>query len=72
MPIEIEIVGAVFKCKADEDVFYHRLSEITGIQKVTTKGTKLYVSVCRTQENLVIEEIRVICDIWHVSYRRHA
>ncbi|TWX65096.1 hypothetical protein [Colwellia sp. C1TZA3] len=67
MNIEIEITAAVFKCQTDEDIFYQRLSKITGIKKIVTKDSKLIVSVFSTEKDQALADIRAICDIWHAS-----
>lgn len=68
MITEIEISAAIFKCKTDEEIFYQKLSNITGIQKVLTKNSKLYVSVSSEHKVKAIADIHTICDIWHASY----
>lgn len=68
MNIQIEIVKPVLRCANEEDVFYQRLSEITGVLKITTHESIVCVFVspqCRVE---VAKQIAALCDIWHTSY----
>jgi len=65
MTREIEITGAVFKCQTDENIFYQRLSQITGVEKIVTHNTHLLVSISNSQKSQAVTDIYAICDIWH-------
>jgi|TARA_R110002060_G_C2117701_1_gene98522 hypothetical protein len=71
MSTEIKILGAVFKCQADEDIFYQRLSEIKGIKKIVTHNSCQSVTVDDTQKKQTISDIGKVCDIWHATMNSH-
>jgi hypothetical protein len=66
---EIEIISPVLRCQSEEEIFFQRLSEVAGIHKVITGGTKIYLSVSSELEQEALKHVRAICDIWHTSYR---
>ena len=71
MSTEIEISGVVFKCQADEDIFYQRLSEIKGIRKIVTHNSCQLVTISDTKKIQAISDIGEICDIWHARMNSH-
>ncbi|MGB1261693.1 MAG: hypothetical protein ACPG52_02190 [Cognaticolwellia sp.] len=68
MSIAIEITDAVFKCQTDEEVFYQRLAQVSGIEKVTSENGKIYVTVATDEQSQAVDDIRAICHIWHASF----
>lgn len=71
MNTEIEILGAVFKCQTDEDIFYQRLSEIKGIKKIVTHNSCQLVTIFDTHKKQTISDISEVCDIWHATMASH-
>lgn len=69
MKIEIEVVSPVLRCQSEEEIFFQRLSEVAGIQKIVTSDTKIYLSVSSESEQKAIKDIAAICDMWRTSYR---
>tara|TARA_R110000744_G_scaffold31928_2_gene74918 strand:- start:3082 stop:3297 length:216 start_codon:yes stop_codon:yes gene_type:complete len=67
MTTEIKISGAVFKCQADEDIFYQRLSQVKGIEKIITNDSRQLVSVSNINKKQAISDIVAICDMWHAT-----
>lgn len=67
MSINIEISGAVFKCSADENIFYQRLCETAGLEKIITKRKIIYLTIATEQQNSAILAISEVCHIWHAS-----
>lgn len=65
---KIEITKAIFKCQADENIFYQRLSEVTGIKNIVSHDSHLSVSISLIKKRQTIADIAKICDIWHVSF----
>jgi len=49
--------------------FFQSLSEVAGIQKVVTRGAKIYMSVSSESEQEALRHVRAMCDMWHTSYR---
>ena len=66
--MEIEIVEPVFKCKNDEEVFFQRLSKISGFQEVVKINRRLHVSVFEGDHQHVLDQIQNICTLWHTSF----
>ena len=69
MITEIEIIYPDLRCSTEEDVFFQRLSEITGVLKVTIRDTKLGVSVSSQCKVKALEEVDAICNMWHTTYK---
>ncbi|ARD45593.1 hypothetical protein [Colwellia sp. PAMC 21821] len=67
MSTEIKISGAIFKCQADEDIFYQRLSQVKGIEKIITNDFSQLVSVSTINKHQAISDIVAICDMWHAT-----
>ena len=67
--MEIEIISPVLRCQSEEEIFFQRLSEVAGIQKVITKDMKIYVSVSSDSEQEAFKEVDAICDMWRTSFR---
>lgn len=67
MTTEIKISGAVFKCQADEDIFYQRLSQVKGIEKIMTHNSSQLVSVSNINKHQAMSDIIAICDMWHAT-----
>ncbi|MDO6418050.1 hypothetical protein Q4508_05705 [Amphritea sp. 2_MG-2023] len=66
--MQLEITAPIFKCLADEEAFFLRLSEIDGCHKVVARAAYVSVTV-RHAGKETLTAIQNICDIWHVSYK---
>ena len=64
--MEIEITKPIFKCESDEEIFFQRLSEITGFQQIRIDNLALKLKVYNAENTL--KEVRSICDLWHTSF----
>lgn len=62
-----EITTPIFKCLADEDAFFQRLSEIDGCRKVVARAAYISVAIGHADEE-TLPTLENICDIWNVSY----
>lgn len=60
----IEIMGAIFKCEEDKNIFFSRLYELPNYDRVITKGLTVHLSLKDTANDNALEEIQTICDIW--------
>lgn len=69
MATEIEIIYPVLRCNTEEDVFYQRLSEITGVLKVSTRGKKISVSISDQCSVEALKEVADVCHMWHTTYK---
>ena len=68
MDTQINIVKPVLRCANEEDVFHQRLSEITGVLKITMHESTVCVSASPQCKVEVVKQIAAICDIWHTTY----
>ncbi|MDO6561803.1 hypothetical protein Q4488_00250 [Amphritea sp. 1_MG-2023] len=65
--MQLEITAPIFKCLADENAFFQRLSEIDGCRKVVARAAYISVTIGHVGEE-TLPIIENICDIWNVSY----
>ncbi|RTE66168.1 hypothetical protein EH243_08600 [Amphritea opalescens] len=65
--MQLEITTPIFKCLADEDAFFQRLSEVDGCQKVVARAAYISVTLGHADEK-TLPTLENICDIWNVSY----
>jgi hypothetical protein len=70
MSTEVKITGAVFKCQTDEDIFFQRLSNVTGIENIVTNNSSLHISISNEQKDQALIDLIAICDIWHASLKQ--
>ena len=70
MSTKVKITGAVFKCPTDEDIFFQRLSSVTGIESIVTNHSSLLISISNEQKDQALIDLIAICDIWHVSLKQ--
>jgi hypothetical protein len=66
--LEIKISEPTFKCKTDEEVFFQRIGEINGVQKVIRRGVRLYVTVFDSDKSIVLRQVQKVCDFWHTTF----
>ena len=68
--MDFEIAEPAFKCKTDEEVFFQRIAEITGFQKVVRKNRRLYVSVFESDQQATFDQVQNIAALWHTSFEK--
>ena len=68
MSIEIRIKTAVFKCQTDEDIFYQRLRQVTGVENVSVQNTLVCLLISNQYKTRALKEVTEICSIWHTSF----
>jgi hypothetical protein len=66
---EIEIIYPDLRCSSEEDVFFQRLSEITGVLKVTIRDMTIFVSISSEFKDKALEQVVAICNMWHTTYK---
>lgn len=69
MNIEVEIVGPVFKCAEDENIFFSRLYDLKGYVNVVGKGLNLYLKFESEFTRECLTELQEICDIWNTTFK---
>ncbi|SEL54480.1 hypothetical protein SAMN05216262_11358 [Colwellia chukchiensis] len=69
MSTEIEITVGIFKCQSDQEIFYQRLSEVTGIAKIVHSENRVQIWVNDKQSPQAFKDVSALCDIWHLSFR---
>lgn len=65
---KIELIEPVLRCHTEEEVFFQRLSEVTGLLKVIQNESKIYVWVASGSLVEAQEDLSKICDMWHTSF----
>lgn len=65
--MQLEITTPIFKCLADEDAFFQRLSEVGGCHQVVARAAYISVTIGHADEE-TLPAIENICDIWNVFY----
>jgi len=65
----IEIAAPIFKCKADQNIFFSRLHELTSFNKVIGKGINVYLTLTNPPEQDDFEILEEICNIWGTTFK---
>ncbi len=68
MNFEVEIVGPVFKCEEDENIFFSRLYALQGYVNVVGKGLNLYLKLKTEFAQECLVELEEICNIWNTTF----
>ncbi len=67
--MKIEIAGPVFKCEADENVFFSRLYSLKGYINVARNGFDLCLELNAESVEESVGELEEICTIWHTTFK---
>ena len=68
--MKINITRPIFKCQHDETIFFERLSQINGFEGVIEDGHQLNLSVDLGNEQVTLQELQSICDIWNTEFNQ--
>ena len=70
MAEKIEIVTPVLRCASEEEVFFERLAEVTGLLDIIRGEATITLSVDKSVRKSAREDVMSICDMWHTTFRR--
>ena len=63
------MVGAVFRCDTEKEIFFQRLAEIAGLQKIVLQDDTVIMTVNSDYANQAVADVGAICDFWNADYR---
>ncbi|RBP47118.1 hypothetical protein [Arenicella xantha] len=65
----IEIVTPVFKCEADQSIFFSRLSGLPNYRRAANRGENIYMSLSQHPKQTALEELQMICHMWGTTFK---
>lgn len=65
--MKVEIIGPVFKCVEDKNIFLSRLYGLKGYVNVEREGLNLYLELKDEFADSSFTELQEICDIWNMQ-----